>query len=267
MNLPAITLPQINLPFDIPTLLHPAVVHFVIAIPVIVLLLEFYNLFTRRRSIGAFSFILLLITVAMLAMAYLTGGVDGKEAFDLLSSDGQAELKSHKLLGTYVLFTAVAVVIFKLLAMTGKGFFRVLYFLMLIGLIAITLKQGKDGGELVYEYGANVERVEALTDNLSDAKDEIIEMSENKNKAENVEAKEAEVNATKIREEAVSVSTEATASTKVEEPKVEVSVESAEVPTQTVDTDPAVSNEPIADHVEPTEVELQDAIKEVNESL
>ena len=178
MALPVINLPQIDLPFAVPALIHPAVVHFAIAIPVIVLLLEFYNLFAKRKSIGGFSFLLLIITVVVLIAAYLTGGVDAKEAYDLLSSDGQAELKAHKLLGVYVLFASVAVVIFKLLAMTGKGFFRFMFFITLIGLIAITLKQGKEGGELVYEYGANVEIVKDMKFDLDDLKEELAEIEE-----------------------------------------------------------------------------------------
>jgi hypothetical protein len=44
MQLPQITLPQIELPFDIPVLLHPPVDHFAIALPVVILLLELMNL-------------------------------------------------------------------------------------------------------------------------------------------------------------------------------------------------------------------------------
>lgn len=180
MELPAIALPQITLPFDIPILLHPAVVHFAVAIPVIVLLLEFYNLFTRRKSIGAFSFILLVLMVAFFALAYLTGSTDGKEAYDLLSPEGQAELKEHKLLGIYLMFGTVIVLFFKFLAMTGKGILKFLFFFVLLGLIAVTLKQGKEGGELVYKYGANIERVKTLDDELFDAKEELEEMEEAK---------------------------------------------------------------------------------------
>jgi len=193
MALPLINIPQIDLPFAVPTLVHPAIVHFAIAIPVIVLLLEFYNLFAKRKSIGGFSFLLLLVTVAVLIAVYLTGSVDGKEAYDLLSSDGQAELKAHKLLGVYVLIVSVAVLLFKLLAMTGKGFFRFFYFLVLIGLIAITLTQGKDGGELVYEHGANVKVIKDMKFDLDDAKEELAELEEEVNaKKEAPKAKEVE---------------------------------------------------------------------------
>ncbi len=175
MTLPELPLPKIDLPFDIPVLLHPSIDHFAIVLPVIVLLLEFYNLFAKRKSIGVFSFMLLILTVIAFAAAYFTGVVDGKEAYDLLPAEGQTELKFHKLLGTYLLVASVALLFFKLLAMTGKKFFKVLFFLMLLGFIVVTFQQGKDGGELVYEYGANVERVKVLDDKLFDAQDALEE--------------------------------------------------------------------------------------------
>ena len=178
MKLPELPLPKIDLPFDIPVLLHPAVDHFAIALPVIILLLEFYNLFAKKKSIGGFSFILLVMTVVIFALAYLTGSVDGKEASDLLSPSGQEELKAHKLLGTYLLYGSAILLTFKLLAMTGKGYFKFLFFLVMIAFVAITFKQGKDGGELVYEYGANIEKVKDLNDDLSDAKEALEEAEE-----------------------------------------------------------------------------------------
>ena len=178
MTLPAITLPKIDLPFDIPVLLHPAVDHFAIALPVVIILLEFYNLFAKRKTVGGFSFMLIVLTVIIFAAAYFTGLADGKETYDLLSPEGKEALKAHKLLGIYLLLGSVGLLFFKLLAMTGKGFFRFLFFLVLIGFIAVTLKQGKEGGELVYAHGANVERVKALDDELFDAKEELEEALE-----------------------------------------------------------------------------------------
>jgi uncharacterized membrane protein len=173
MELPVITLPKVDLPFDIPVLLHPPIDHFAIAIPVVILLLEFYNLFARRKSIGAFSFLLLILTVIVFLGAYLTGSTDGKEAYDLLTPEGQEALKAHKLLGTYLLLGTGVVLFFKLLAMTGKSYFKFFFFVVLLGLIAGTFEQGEHGGELVYKYGANVERVKALDDELFDVKEEL----------------------------------------------------------------------------------------------
>jgi len=132
MELPALKLPAIELPFDIPVLLHPPVDHFA-----------------------------------------------GKEAFDALTQAGQAELKAHKLLGTYLVLASAVVVVFKLLsAMIQRGMMKALFLLVLIVFVGGILKQGKDGGELVYKYGANVERVQDLDSELFDAKEELDEIKE-----------------------------------------------------------------------------------------
>jgi len=180
MQLPQITLPQIDLPFNIPLLMHPPIIHFLIAIPVIVLLLELVNLILRKRAIGTTSFFLLILTVVAAVAAYLTGSVDGKEAYPLLSDMAQSELKEHKLLGTYLLIFSVVVLVFKILSSaTKKGIIKALYMLLLIGFVAGLFYQGKEGGDLVYKYGVNVEKVQDLESDLDDAKEEIEELEEN----------------------------------------------------------------------------------------
>ena len=179
MELPALKLPQIQLPFDIPVLTHPPVDHFVIAIPILVLIIELINLVAKKRAIGTISFVLLVIGMLAAVAAYLTGTVDGKEAFDALSQAGQSELKEHKLLGTYLMIASAVVVLFKMLSATIKrGMMKALYLLVLVVFVAGILKQGHDGGELVYKYGANVERVADLDSDLFDAKEELDEANE-----------------------------------------------------------------------------------------
>lgn len=243
MTLPAITLPKVELPFDIPVLLHPAVDHFAIALPVVIILLEFYNLFARRKTVGGFSFILIVLAVVVFTAAYFTGLVDGKEAYSLLSPEGKEALKAHKLLGTYLLFGSAVLLFFKLLAMTGKGFFKFLFFVVLIGFIAVTLKQGKEGGELVYKYGANVEKVKALDDELFDVKEELEELEEESEKteapAETVEketvekAAEVPIPAVVVEEQTVQTETPTPAAPEVVAPTVatpaQPSVETADI--------------------------------------
>jgi len=179
MELPALKLPAINLPFDVPVLLHPPIDHFVIAIPVIVLLVEIINLFAKKRAIGVITFFLLVVGMLAAFAAYYTGTIDGKEAFDGLTQAGQTELKAHKLLGTYLMLASVVVVLFKLLSATiKKGLMKGLYLLVLVVFVAGIFKQGHDGGELVYEYGANVERVADLDSDLFDAKEELDDLKE-----------------------------------------------------------------------------------------
>jgi len=191
MQLPALKLPQIELPFDIPLLLHPPIDHFAIAIPVLVLLIEVVNLFLKKRALGVLTFFLLILGMLAAVAAYLTGVSDGKETFDLLAQAGQEELKEHKLLGSYLVIASALVVILKMLsALLRKGALKALYLLVLVLFVVGMLKQGKEGGELVYEHGANVSKVKALDDALFDCKDELGDAQEEAKKAA-AEAKKA----------------------------------------------------------------------------
>jgi uncharacterized membrane protein len=227
MELPAIKIPEIALPFDVPVLFHPPVDHFIIVLPIVVLLLEIINLFVKKRAIGVVSFFLILLTVVAAVAAYFTGVTDGKEAWDLLSQAGQAELKAHKLLGTYLMLASGAVLVFKLLsAMIQKGLMKALFMLILILFVIGILKQGKDGGELVYKYGANIERVSDLDSELSDVKEELDELKEEAKKTPAAKAVEAvKTTASEVKEAVVK---------KVEEVK-ETTVPSVETATETVE--------------------------------
>ncbi|HHH20281.1 MAG TPA: hypothetical protein ENK86_07220 [Campylobacterales bacterium] len=170
------SLPNISIPFELPipleVLLHPPVVHFAIALPVIVILLEIINLGFKQRSLSLFSLFLIVLLAVVTTAAYFTGSVDGKETFMFLSDEGKAELKEHKLLGTYLVYGSWALVLLKLLFMAISRVVAKLFFvLILIGFTGVMMLQGKDGGEIVYKYGANNQ---ALSD-MSDEKDELQE--------------------------------------------------------------------------------------------
>jgi uncharacterized membrane protein len=179
MQLPAITLPTVELPFDIPVLLHPAVVHFAIALPVVILLLELINLILRKKAISGVSFFLILLTVVVSIGAYFTGLVDGKEAYPALSEAAKEALSEHKTLGTYLMLASGVLLLLKLLAMlAGKGILKGLYLLVLIAFVVGIFEQGKEGGELVYKYGMNVEQVKTLDDKIFDLEEALEEAAE-----------------------------------------------------------------------------------------
>ncbi len=178
MNLPAITIP-VEIPFEVPLLLHPVVAHFAIVIPIIVLILEIANLYFKRRSLNILSFSFLFVTILLFAGLYVTGSADGKEAYPLLAEAGQAELKEHKLLGTYLVYASLAPIIFKTIAvLVMNKWAKIIYFLILVGFIAVNFVQGKEGGELVYTHGANVKIVQEYEDKLGVAEDEMYEVEE-----------------------------------------------------------------------------------------
>jgi uncharacterized membrane protein len=171
MNLPAITLP-VQIPDAMPLLLHPVAVHFAVVLPLIILILELVNLITKRKALSVTVYILFVLLVAVFTAAYATGLTDGEEAGPLLSEEGMTALKSHKLLGTYLVYLTLLPLVLKVVSLfVKKGWSRALYSLGLVALIVLTFFQAKKGGELVYSYGANVgsqqifeERVEELED-------------------------------------------------------------------------------------------------------
>ena len=210
MSLPQISIPAVNLPIEIPTLLHPVVDHFAIAIPVLLVVLEILNLFFKSKSLKITTAILWFVMIGIFFVAYLTGVHDAKVALDNDFS-AVSELKEHKLLGMYIVYASVGVLILKLLSLLiNRTGFRVFYILVLFGFLASVLHQGKEGGELVYKHSANV----------MPQKDEFDDDDEDEDKTstkvtDTKPTPVADKNETKTEEKAT------TEETKVEKPKTE----------------------------------------------
>ncbi len=176
MNLPVITIP-IEIPDVIPLLLHPVAVHFAVVLPLVILILELINLITKRKALSVSVYILFVLLMVVFVAAYATGVTDGKEAGPLMSDDGMAALKAHKLLGIYLVYLTLLPLALKVLSLfVKKGWSRALYSLGLVALIALTFFQAKKGGELVYSYGANVSSQLALEDKIEELEDEMDEL-------------------------------------------------------------------------------------------
>ncbi len=255
MTLPELPfkIPEIPLPFDIPALMHPPVAHFIIALPVIILLLEVINLIAKKRAIGVTSFFLLILTVVAAASAYLTGGVDGKAAWDILTQDGQTALKAHKLFGTYLLLASAIVILFKLISvMIQRGLTKAVYLLILIIFVVGILKQGKEGGELVYTHGANVKIVKTMDSELFDCKDDLSDYV--------AEEKEAEEEAAEAEAKKVAVVKEETVTKEAAAPE-------ATTETPEVEATPEVKEENTADAVETATETVEEKTEEVKEAV
>ena len=196
MELPPIPfeIPQLDLPFNIATLIHPAVAHFIIAIPVLILLLEIINIFMGKKAIGGVNFFFLFLVVITSIGAYLTGMVDGKAA-EIVDEVAKAELMEHKLLGTWLMLASGVVFLFKLLSViTQNGVIKMFYIIVLAGFVAGIFNQGKEGGTLVYSYGLNVDAVREMDDQIFELKDEIVDLKNAISKeTKNISVKEEEV--------------------------------------------------------------------------
>jgi len=179
-------------------LLHPPVVHFAVALPVVASV--FGLLYLVRRSEGLSRISARLTVFAALAMiaAWYTGSQAGPKIYDYLGAAGQHELLEHKELGLYL---AVAFGVIALLQFAGcrlkKFGLEALAILALLGATAVVFAQGKDGGEIVYKYGQpfkapmildsleeaqntadEEEECDAQVEAYSDAVDEVFSVSE-----------------------------------------------------------------------------------------
>ncbi|MBL0721904.1 MAG: hypothetical protein JJV88_04935 [Sulfurovum sp.] len=198
MAIPTITFPEFPLltsflgdllekvPFEIPTLLHPPLVHFAIALPIIIIILEVFNVFAKLTStsqkpkgktVSALSLFMIIVLFLVSIGAYATGVADATNAWDTLTVEAQTDVKAHKLLGAYIVLSSFVLLIFKFLSMIGTKS-KVFFLILTIAFAGLSLQQGKEGGELVFAHGANVERVADISSDLEDAKDELSEAEE-----------------------------------------------------------------------------------------
>ncbi len=140
-------------------MLHPAAAHFAIVLPVVASIFGLIYLFTRSEGMSKISSRLLVFAALGVIAAWYTGSQAGPDAYPLLSDEGQHELIEHKTLGLYLAIAFGVIAVIKFIGCQLKKFgIEALAILLLLGATAVTFVQGKDGGELTYEYGAGVEK-------------------------------------------------------------------------------------------------------------
>jgi uncharacterized membrane protein len=184
MGLPEISIPTVDIPFDIHPLLHPSMVHFAIAIPLLVIVAEILNLILKGKGVKIVSSIIIFLLIVILFMTYLTGVTDAKVATDS-GFTALGELKEHKLLGIYLFYGSIFLFILKMISLgVNKTGFRVFYILVLFGFLAGIIYQGKRGGELVYKYGANVQTHKKVSKKTKDEDSKKTEQKTTKVKTE-----------------------------------------------------------------------------------
>lgn len=150
------------------TLFHPPIVHFAVVLPIVTTILYLIFLKTKNGNVFKMAEYFAYASAIFVVLAWYTGGHDGKLAYEALfmnSDEGVEELKEHKSLGTMlaIFFVAIAVMFKMSQLKPNKYLFWIIGASLLFGSATI-LKQGKDGGELVYEYAANVELPETEDD-------------------------------------------------------------------------------------------------------
>jgi len=139
-------------------MIHPASAHFALVLPIVASVFGLIYMVTKTEGMSKISSRLFVFAALAVGLAWYTGGQVAGDVYPLLSSDGQHELKEHKELGLYIAILAGLAALLKFAGCQMKKFvIEVLAIVLMLGASAGVLKQGKDGGEVVYNYGGGVE--------------------------------------------------------------------------------------------------------------
>jgi len=150
-------------------MLHPAVAHFAVALPIISLILGIAYLVKPSELMSKISTRFMVFAALFMIGAFFSGKADGGEAYPLLVELGQGLLKEHKDFGLYLTIAMGIAALVKLFGCFQKRIKAEIFSIILLGIIAGgVLYQGKMGGELTYTYGANVAQHSDGMDCLAD---------------------------------------------------------------------------------------------------
>lgn len=150
--------------------IHPLIVHFPIALIIVVFALDFLGAVGRRQSLISAANIL-SIFAALAAVAAVATGLIAEESV-WHTEDAHELIELHETIGFAVLGAALISLIFRPAIRKKKSKSSLLWVAVLISLVAALLVgyEGYLGGEIVFRHGTGVEkaRIEtARADSLS----------------------------------------------------------------------------------------------------
>lgn len=139
-------------------MLHPAIAHFAISLPIISLVLGLIYLYKPSETMSKISTRFLVFAAIFTIAAYFTGKNDASEVWEYLTSDAKSLLSQHANLGLYLAIGMVAAALVKMFGCHKQIFkLEIVAVLLLLVLSGATIFQGKMGGELTFTHGANVD--------------------------------------------------------------------------------------------------------------
>ena len=138
-------------------MLHPAIAHFAISLPIITFILGLAYIYKPSELMSKLSSRFMLVATLFIIAAYFSGKEDGGEAYIFLTSEGQELLKQHKDFALYLVIGMVLATIIKFLGCIKKLFIAEVAAIILVAILSAgVLYQGSTGGEITYTHGANV---------------------------------------------------------------------------------------------------------------
>jgi len=150
-------------------MLHPAIAHFAVSLPIISLILGLAYLYKPSELMSKVSSRFFVFAALFMIAAFFSGKSDGSEVYALLPGEARLLLMDHKDLGLYLAIGMAITAIIKFFGCQKKNKKIEIASIVLVALVAMaTLYQGKMGGELVYEHGAHVAKHSDGMDCLDD---------------------------------------------------------------------------------------------------
>lgn len=138
-------------------MLHPAMAHFAVSLPIISMILGFAYLYRPSELMSKVSTRFFVFAALFMVAAFFSGKHDGGEVYMFISGEGQLLLKDHKSLGLYLTIAMFITAAIKFYGCHKQNKNIEIVSIVLVTLLTIgVLYQGKMGGELVYQYGAHV---------------------------------------------------------------------------------------------------------------
>lgn len=138
-------------------MLHPAIAHFAVSLPIISLVLGLAYLYKPTELMSKISSRFFVFAAIFMIAAFFSGKEDGSEVYALLSGEGKLLLMDHKDLGLYLAIGMGITAVVKFFGCQKKNKKIEVVSILLVALVAMaTLYQGKMGGELTFEHGAHV---------------------------------------------------------------------------------------------------------------
>ena len=158
-------------------MLHPAVAHFAVALPIISLVLGLAYLYKPSELMSKVSSRFMVFAAIFMIAAFFSGKSDGGEVYILLSAEGKQLLLQHKDLGLYLAIAMGIAAVIKFYGCFKQNFKAELFAIILVAIIAGgTLYQGKMGGDLTYTHGAHVkdhsDGMDCLAEEAEDEEDD-----------------------------------------------------------------------------------------------
>lgn len=135
-------------------MIHPATAHFAIVLPIVALVFGLIYIYTKTEGMSKISSRLYLFAAVAMGAVWYTGSQAGPEIYDYLSSEGQNTLREHKDFGLYLAYAMGAIALIKILGCKMRNFtLETIATVLLLVATAVTLYQGKLGGEITYNHG------------------------------------------------------------------------------------------------------------------